>query len=798
MQAWRRGLAATLILAYLPCVFADSDPDDPNSTIVNPAAVRARSAQPRDSTLYLAVNLNGEPTNTIVSFVQRATHLWVQVRDLQNLGIDLARALPAGQPTGDDDLIDLNSVTGLHYRYDPTHQSVDLSVTDAVRSPYAVGRHPPTKAGSASATGLVLNYDALVQGDTAQAGSSSLTLANEQRLFSPVGVLDNTGIVTMAAGNDRYLRQATTYQYDDPRNLTSIDVGDANSSSLAWTRSVRLGGLQYRRDFTLAPDLVTFPLPQLVGSAALPSTVDLYVNNVRQISSSVPSGPFVINGAATITGGGMATVVVRDELGRAVSATLPIYVDSRLLAQGLSSFSIESGFLRSNYGASSFGYQGNMALSGTWRYGVSDLLTLESHGEATSDLVDGGLGALLRLGNAGVVRAALIGSSGPGRDGGQATIGYQLVLPKISVTAQSSRAYADFHDLAAIGGTPPARIEDQLSVSVPLPRERSIGASYVRVDDSIAGRSTIGAAWYSTRISRRLSSYLNVSRDFQQSRTLSVWLGFSIDLGTRLSAFSSAGVQNGRANYSSGVFQSADYGGGWEWQAQANRSDSGSSVMARGGYLGKYGLVTAAVQEAAGHPNVSVEAVGGMVCMDGVFEAARAIGAGFALVSTDGVAGVPVLHENRQIGVTDETGHLLVPDLNPYQRNTLAIDSMSLPADASVPTGAIEIVPRGASGVLARFPVGRYAAATITLVDPLGKMLPVGSIAHHLESGRDFTIGYDGQAFIEDLVGQNHLLVTGPGLQCVAQFDFDTAHDNKGTLRQLGNVTCREQGVHTL
>ncbi|NEV03151.1 hypothetical protein, partial [Bradyrhizobium uaiense] len=41
------------------------------------------------------------------------------------------------------------------------------------------------------------------------------------------------------------------------------------------------GGLQAQRDFALRPDLITAPLATIGGSAAVPSTVDVYVNNIK-------------------------------------------------------------------------------------------------------------------------------------------------------------------------------------------------------------------------------------------------------------------------------------------------------------------------------------------------------------------------------------------------------------------------------------------------------------------------------------------------------------------------------------
>lgn len=73
-------------------------------------------------------------------------------------------------------------------------------------------------------------------------------------------------------------------------------------------------------------------------------------------------------------------LVTTDALGRQVSTTLPFYVSSDLLKQGLSDGAVTLGSLRRNYGIENFDY-GPAAGSGSYRYGVTDWLTLEGHAE---------------------------------------------------------------------------------------------------------------------------------------------------------------------------------------------------------------------------------------------------------------------------------------------------------------------------------------------------------------------------------------------------------------------------------
>jgi outer membrane usher protein len=41
---------------------------------------------------------------------------------------------------------------------------------------------------------------------------------------------------------------------------------------------IRLAGVQIRSDFSMRPDLVTFPLPSISGAAAVHSVVDVLTN----------------------------------------------------------------------------------------------------------------------------------------------------------------------------------------------------------------------------------------------------------------------------------------------------------------------------------------------------------------------------------------------------------------------------------------------------------------------------------------------------------------------------------------
>ncbi len=742
-------------------------------------------SQPQE--VYLEVVLNGQPTGQLLRFQATGDALSCSARDLSAIGIDIGKL--GAEPSSE---VALNAIDGLRYRYDTAAQRVELSVPDRWRRPYVVdARQLSSVPAASSGRGLLLNYDAYLQNDS----GSRLALWSELRYFAPSGVLNNTGTFYANDASRRYVRYETAWSRSDPATLSTLQLGDAITASLAWSRSVRFAGFQWRSNFALRPDLITFPLPSLSGSAAVPSAVDLYVNNVRRASVDVPSGPFVFNSAPGIHGAGQATLVTRDALGRSVTTSLPLYIDTRMLSDGLSSYAVEAGFLRRRYGEVSFDYAPKLAGSGSWRHGMSDALTLEAHAEATSGLLNSGIGALVRLGQDGVLSGSIAVSGGSGFQGSQASIGYQWILPRLSIDTGVTRSYGDYGDLASRDGSPPPRSLERITFSLPFADGQNLALSYIGLRQRGVSASRIGSLSYLWSMARRLSLNLSAYRDFAHTASRGVFLSINLSLDNQQTASALVGSQGGRSYYNLQALRPADYTGGWGWGVQDGRSGGIGFRQAQLQYLGTAGQLTGLVQSAAGHTVTSVDALGSVVWMDGSLQSARRIYDGFAMVSTDGVANVPVLHENRVIGHTDEGGHLLVPDLNAYQNNLLAIDSLGLTPDMRVDATALNAVPQAQSGVLARFPTARYAAASILLRDAEGQSLPPGTRVHHQESGADTVVGYDGLTFISELRPENHLRLDGTDWHCAVNFRYEAPADH--SLLVIGPLVCKRQAGAT-
>lgn len=116
--------------------------------------------------------------------------------------------------------------------------------------------------------------------------------------------------------------------------------------------------------------------------------------------------------------------------------------------------------------------------------------------------------------------------------------------------------------------------------------------------------------------------------------------------------------------------------------------------------MGRYGDVYAGINHTPDTRYGYAGASGSLVMMAGGLFAAREINNGFAVVSTDGIAGVPVKLENNLVGSSDDKGLLLVTPLNSYQNNLLSIDPMDLPASTRISRISAYATPADRSGVL--------------------------------------------------------------------------------------------------
>jgi outer membrane usher protein len=752
------------------------------------------------------VVVNGHPTGMVGEFIERDGALLATPADLRDLGLKP----PPSVARDDATPIPLADLPGVAVKVQEQAQRIEITAESRSLIATKLGVTGVAEIGEPdpSPWGAALNYDALV---TRSAGQLTGGVLTDFRVFGPYGVLSSSGLASLSptVGQGPFARLDTTWTYSDPDTTRRYRLGDVITGGLGWSRPIRVGGAQITTDFTLRPDLVTFPIPSLGGETKVPSSVDILVNGVRQISQSVPAGPFQVQRPPIITGAGEVSVAVTDALGRQTTTTVPFYASSRLLSVGLSSYSVELGSIRQNYGEASSDYSGTVAMA-TLRHGLTDWLTVEGHGEGTNGLGMVGVGATARLWTLGTMSVAAAGSFGQGRNqlvgpaaprrtGSMVSVAIERQSRVMSFSVAASFASTGFRDVAAVTGTPYPRSTLQASLGVPIGRYGSIGAGLVSQRGGINTISSVSStssnlllatATYSVPILDRLEFYATAYRDLHNPQATGVYFGLSFTLGPRDSIQAASSVDSGRASYNLSYLRAAtqpgEFGVGVEDVEGHNRQ---RGVEAQ--YISPWGQVTAAAQQNISGIATRAGAQGGVVFAGGSLFFANRIDDSFAVVSTGDVPDVGVLYENRPVGQTGSNGKLLVPFLRSYQRNTVALDPADLPPDVTVETGSLRktVSPADRAGVFIGFGVKRTRAALVRLSDHGGQPIPLGSVAQLDGTSDPQPVGYDGETFLSGLGATNVVAVKLPsGATCKAKFDFKA---KAGDLPVIGPVPCQ-------
>jgi len=763
------------------------------------------AAETEDPPLALEVVRNGFSTGQVGEFYSRDGKLFATPSELSQLGFVIPSAL-----RGRTQPISLDALPSVTATLEMSRQRVMITASNSALQPILLDARPlpqPTVAVSSAETGAVVNYDLL--GTKTRSSPETADIGLNGWIFSPFGSLSGNGAVRVAAGHRLgFTRLDTTYEYKQPDLAHAWRMGDIAASSLSWTRQVRLFGGQISSDFSTQPNRMATAAPVLTSSAASPSTVDVLIDGIRQYSRQVSPGPFQIRSLPVINGESEVTLRIQNELGQQTFFTLPLYSSSRLLATGLADYSAELGEVRQSYGAVRDAYR-NIAAIGSLRYGVSDALTAELHGEFGATLREAGIGIVTPVGSVGILSmgTAVSTATNPGThqrqiSGASESISFSRQARGLSFVASASATSPGFRDVAAINGSPCPRLQASTSISRSLGRAGGVSLAYVierggPINPSMAtgialnaaglGNTSIMTAGYTARLGGQWSLNASAFRD-QKAPNFGFQLSISFAPFERTSADAALSFDRSTGLAKAiQVTRTATAPGDWG-AAFVGQVGPSASATANGEYLTHWGRISARVANSGNEMIGQAELSGAMILMNGSMLWSDKVADSFALVRIDEVPGLRVTYENRPAGATNASGLLLVPYLSGGQPNMLAVEASEVPADVQLDVASQIVRPPSHAGVIVDFGAHRTRAALVELELAPHKPVPLGASAS-LAGREPVPIGYDGEAYITGLADQNLLTVTLPdGQQCVANFAYKPS---AGDLPLIGPVPCR-------
>ncbi|MCR5877510.1 fimbria/pilus outer membrane usher protein [Phenylobacterium sp. J367] len=744
----------------------------------------AEAPGPEPVILLLEVSVNGWRRNLVAAFRQDGERLSLPADQYSGLGFALD---PSQVETVDGEpRVFLDRIAGLTWRIDMAAQTIDLQAPVEALTPERLSiSPPPERVDSRADWSAFLSYDAF--GEWAAESKDELftrtgTVDLEARLIAPWFTFGSAGFVTPGPESAGLIRLETALTFDRPDDATSLMLGDGYSGALSWTRSLRFGGAQYRRDFGLRPDLVTQPMPQFSTGVTAPSALDLYVNGVERFAASAAPGSLLVRDMPVTTGANEVRIVLTDPSGRRREVYLPFYVSTELLAPGLTDFTLEAGSERRDYATKSASY-GDSFASGSIRHGVSETLTAEFHAEAADDFAMAGAGGHLALWDAVILSGIVAGSRGPAGDGYLWSLGVERTGPRISATVRYEEASQDFEDLAARFGQPRLRRSLVASGSWQMSARQSANVTYVLQDRGKGFRSEVitanlGRSFWRSRLRADLSGYADLTQRGEWGASLML----SFPLGRRAMATVSAAPTPDFTTYAvTANGDGKDPRFSWSGRYARGPETSGNvDPVWEGARLDAYASYSRV------GPSQAVQAQLGqsLVFIDGGLHLASRIDDAFTVVELPDTPGVEVFLENRPAGRTGRNGRLLINRLQGGEANAISIAALDLPITSQADAFAKTAAPRRGSGVVTRFRIDHQMSAVVVLADRAQKPLPLGAEVRLAGGDETAAVGYGGEAYLRGVrPGENRVTVRWPDGQCEATFDIQGGADTVPRVR---------------
>ena len=776
----------------------------PPGKLVDTGASSDAASQP--AALQLEVLIDGYKINLVAAFNHLPDGGLSSARsELGEIGIKVP-----GEGKKDEQIA-LASIKGVTYKLDEKALTIDISAPDAARIPKAYDVVPKQEMLAAADTGYgaVLNYGAygaantnLGQGGTKFTGAS---LNLDARAYAPFGVLQQTGSVGTTTFSDSTItRLDTSYTYTSQDRAETYKIGDVISGGLEWTRPVRMFGVEGQRNFAIRPDLITTPFANFSGSAAVPSTLDIFVNGSKTYSQQVQPGPFEIDRMPMISAQGDAQLVLTDTSGRQTAVNAPLYSSPLLLAPKLFDYSVDLGLARLNYGVDSFDYNTDPMLIASGRYGITRSITAQAHLEAKSDLFEGGLGGVFQAGKIGTFNVAAALSDYQGNFGAFSYLAWDWENKNLRLHASSSRTFGNFNDLAAataneqilpnsgILSASVPRAVDQLTVSYGLPDQQlTFGGGAIHYSQTDGTESLLISANATKSFRSRVTLFANAYIDSLDTSNFGFGVGFTMPLGgadKSITASSAANYdnKNGPSVQASASKPLDGSYGSYGWRTSGLYTN-GANLSASGAYRAEQAVVSADVNSSSNIVSGDMRVEGSLIgTKAGVF-AGNQVQDAFAVVDA-GVPGVRVEYENRYAGTTGKSGKLLLTDLQSYRPAKISIDPNSLPLNSNVTEADKRVAARTMSGVVVDFGVKKDTGSALVIIkDKTGAFVQAGTLVSIEDQKDPFSMGYDGQVYLTGLKSKNAIVADMKGQPCKVSFSYKE-DETKQVI--IGPLTC--------
>ena len=732
---------------------------------------------------------------------ERATGWWIKVSDLKAGGLaDLkgeTRSLD-GEPH-----LRLNSLTDIIIDVDDRELTISIAVKPEAlgKQEFDLGMARPLKITPSVGNSAHWNYRAGYQ-DFAGATPAN-TLENQLNVRLGGWFFQYQDSYASDLPDHRYVRQSTNAVRDWPERMQRLNIGDitALSGELGTLRT--LGGVSFSRVFDTQPNFVSNPTARFVGSVSFPSTAEIYVDGVRVRTQQINPGVFQFNNLDYYGGLRNTEIVIRDPYGNRQVLARSIYFSDQLLRAGLQDYSYNAGVEREDVGVRSNNYAG-AAYSMYHRYGLTDAVTIGVRSDGNREAWSGGPLASVTVGKFGILSAGY----SVRRNNELDTTGYAgQVRYTFESRYWSLRAQVRDADLAyGISASDPATLavprRDTLAgVGYNADRWGSLSYDVSRsslYDGTFRNAKTLG---YSLTVYGSVQFFITASRveqDFGKGWEGFAGLSASFDGGRNVSLTRQKTI--GAGNVDTLEFsKSAPLGEGYGYRLAVENATDGRLVEPFAQLNTRHWVFTAdgsfkSRGDPAASDRFSTSVAGAVVLVGGHAALTRPVPSSFAVVKVGELENVRVSRNNQEVGRTDASGILVIPDITSYAYNTISIAPGDIPMNYDLAEIEKTVVPGLGAGVLALFAARAVRAyeGTLLVRDEKGAR-PLEHYVVTLRGGGrtlSVTTGYGGSFYLDGVEpGEYEGAFPTPGSVCRFRLQLPAA-ESALTRLPPATATC--------
>lgn len=734
--------------------------------------------------------------------------------------------------------ISLRSMEGVVFNYNEKTLSLDINADPLLlgKSTMDFQSKRPQNVYYPRDTSAFLNYRLnYLGGDSMK--FQSFGLNNQLGVRSGDVLFLGDTAYTKTDAQSRFTRLMTSVTYDRREELVRAVAGDFAASSRELGGTLNMGGLSYSKVYHMNPYFIKYPTLDITGLAAMPSDVEVYVDDIRLTTGKIAPGEFELKNIARYSGTHKVEIVLRDPYGGIQRIVHPFYQTETLLKKGLHEFSYNAGFLRRGFGTESFDY-GSAALSFYHLYGFNGSLTIGARGEAGDGTFNIGPEAAVNTGTAGsFTLSAAAGRNKSGESGAAGSANHSYYGSRVStrlLLRGFSRGYANVGDA-------PDKDNSAFDFGAGTSyTEEGIGAfslDYSHSKKHSGAKAQVISAGFSRSLWKTATLVTTVKRKTETEAYYEVFAGLVYYFGKNSSASANyQKVKDGSTLSVQAQSPAPAMGEGMGVRASAERTSAKGAKDAYSlnpivDYNTRYAVFRGDFRErvSAGDNTESYEfsAAGAIAHVGGVTGFTRPINDSFGLVKAGDLKDVKVYLNSEQVGETDERGLAFVPYLGSYYDNQVSINDKNVSMEYTLSNVSMLVSPPLRSGSCLAFTATKteaYIGALKTMVN--GKAVPLEYYEVTVRmwerdvlfpSGKNGEFYFDnaettkksaslsgkkmecapsaGQAVTDFKDGARHTGYVGyDGKRCVFEF---TAPESDAPFIELGEIICSPEDEKT-